>query len=174
MIRTQNDWAKKKVQTRVERVRTARMERVGGMATFIPRGVIIPAELNGWIRFYGDYVANSSIALFKLIPEFYVSSSSSCFHEALHAVALASSARQLRQSRLMVLATCHYGKAIAELNVALNDPVLTAEDSVLMTLFILSLYEVRYTYMFGHMLATKEGDATAVQAEWSILTTGRQ
>lgn len=44
----------------------------------------------------------------------------------------------------MVQARRHYGKAITALNTALNDPVLTADDSILVTLFLLSLFEVRY------------------------------
>lgn len=144
MLRVQNKYAENKVQSRVQRVRTQRTEQTGREDTTIPRGVHITAEVNSWNRFYRDYALHSGIALFNVLPRFYTSSSSTCFQEALQAVALVSSALQLHQSGLMVRARRHYGKAITALNVALNDPVLTADDSVLVTLFLLSLFEVRY------------------------------
>lgn len=76
-----------------------------------------------------------------------MSSSSTCFQEALDAVTLVSSARQLQQSGLMVRARRHYGEAIAALNSALGDSVLTADDSVLVALLLLSLFEVRYVWL---------------------------
>ncbi|GIK05390.1 hypothetical protein Aspvir_009499 [Aspergillus viridinutans] len=142
MLRVQNKYAENKVQTRVQKVRTQRMERIRREDTTIPREVHIPAELLSWRRFYRDYAIHSGIALFNVLPRFYTSSSSTCFQEALQAVALVSSARQLHQSGLMVRARQHYGKAITALNVALNDPVLTADDSVLVTLFLLLLFEM--------------------------------
>ncbi|GFF79870.1 hypothetical protein IFM60648_06971 [Aspergillus lentulus] len=142
MLRVQNNYAESKVQLRVQKVRTQRTERIGREETTIPRGVHIPAEVHCWNRFYRDYAIHSGIALFNVLPRFYISSSSTCFQEALQAVALVSSARQLHQSGLMLRARQHYGKAITALNAALNDPVLTADDSVLVTLFLLSLFEM--------------------------------
>ncbi|KAF7158453.1 hypothetical protein CNMCM5623_003456 [Aspergillus felis] len=142
MLRVQNKYAENKVQTRVQRVKRQRTERIGRDDTTIPRAVHISAEVHSWNRFYRDYAIHSGISLFNVLPRFYTSSSSTCFQEALQAVALVSSARQLHQSGLMVRARQHYGKAIMALNAALNDPVLTADDSVLVTLFLLSLFEM--------------------------------
>jgi hypothetical protein len=122
-----------------------RIEQAGREVATIPRGVHISVEMHSWIRFCQDYANHSGIALFNVLPKFFTSSSSICFQEALQAVAVVSSARQLYQSGLMVRARWHYGKAITALNVALDDPVLTADDSVLLALFLLSIFEVRYT-----------------------------
>ncbi|KAF5239377.1 hypothetical protein FANTH_9969 [Fusarium anthophilum] len=132
----------RRVKTRVEKVKTERMEQARREAATIPRGVHITAEVHCWNRFYQDYAVHSGITLFNVLPRFYTSSSSTCFQEALHAVALVSSARQLQQSGLMVLARRHYGEAITALNVALDDTVLTADDSVLVALLLLSLFEL--------------------------------
>ncbi|KAF5572858.1 C6 zinc finger domain-containing protein [Fusarium pseudocircinatum] len=118
------------------------MEQARREAATVPRGVHITAEVHSWNRFYQDYAIHSGIKLFNVLPRFYMSSSSTCFQEALHAVTLVSSARQLQQSGLMVLARRHYGGAITALNVALDDTVLTADDSVLVALLLLSLFEM--------------------------------
>ncbi|KAF5543945.1 C6 zinc finger domain-containing protein [Fusarium mexicanum] len=142
MLRMQNKYAEDKVQTRVQKVKTERMEQARREAATVPRGVHMTAEVHSWNRFYNDYAVHSGITLFNVLPRFYTSSSSTCFQEALHAVTLVSSARQLQQSGLMVLARRHYGKAITALNVALDDTVLTADDSVLVALLLLSLFEM--------------------------------
>lgn len=147
MLRLQNNYAKNKVQARVRKVRTKRIEQVGREAATIPQQVHITAEVHSWNRFYLDYAIHSGIMVFNVLPRFYTSSSSTCFQEALQAVALGSSARQLHQSGLMVMARRCYGKAIIALNIALDDPVLTADDSVLVTMFLLSLFEVRYAWL---------------------------
>lgn len=105
------------------------------------------AEVHSWNRFYQDYANHSGITLFNVLPRFYTSSSSTCFQEALHAVTLVSSARQLQQSGLMVQARRHYGEAIKALNATLDDTILTADDSVLVALLLLSLFEVRYLWL---------------------------
>ncbi|KAF5692857.1 C6 zinc finger domain-containing protein [Fusarium denticulatum] len=142
VLRMQNKYAENKVQARVQKAKTGRMEQARREAATIPRRVHITAEVHSWNRFYQDYAIHSGIALFNLLPRFYTSSSSTCFQEALHAVTLVSSARQLQQSGLMVLARRHYGEAITALNVALDDTVLTADDSVLVALLLLSLFEM--------------------------------
>ncbi|KAF5968003.1 C6 zinc finger domain-containing protein [Fusarium bulbicola] len=118
------------------------MEQARREAATIPRGVHMTAEVHSWNHFYNDYAIHSGITLFNILPRFYTSSSSTCFQEALHAVALVSSARQFQQSGMMVLARRHYGGAITALNVALDDTVLTADDSVLVALLLLSLFEM--------------------------------
>ncbi|KAH8803592.1 hypothetical protein F5884DRAFT_824417 [Xylogone sp. PMI_703] len=118
-----------------------RIWRARGEAVPVPRGLHITAEVHSWHRFHRDYAMHSGIPVFNLLSKFYTSSSSTCFQEALQAVTVVSSARQLHQSGLMLRGRQHYGKAIAALNITLNDPVLTADDSVLMALFLLSLFE---------------------------------
>ncbi|KAE8364262.1 hypothetical protein BDV27DRAFT_157992 [Aspergillus caelatus] len=143
LLRMQNAFAKRKVQTRVEKVMSARRseQQERRVVSSIPCGVHLPAELYSWSHFYRDYAIDSGFTFLNMLPGFYNNSSSPCCQEALHAVTLASLARQRQQSELMVRARWHYGKAITALNLALNDPVMTADDSVLITLLTLSLFE---------------------------------
>lgn len=154
MLRVQNEYAKNKVQTRVSRVkakRTGQIER----ETNIPKGMQLHPEVYSWKRFHLDYAMHSGIRIFNILPQFYVSSSTACFKEALKAVSLGNSARQLRQPGLMVIARRHYGEAIAALNVALNDPLLIADDSVLLTMFLFSLFEVRNLWLILFSCASR-------------------
>ncbi|GAB1198048.1 hypothetical protein APSETT444_007355 [Aspergillus pseudonomiae] len=143
-LRVQNAFAEKKVQMRVEKgLRARRSEQLERLATTsIPRGVHLPAEIHSWNHFYKDYAVDSGFTFFNILPRFYTNSSSTCCQEALHAVTLASLARQRQESELMVRARWHYGKAMTALNSALSDQVMTADDSVLVTLLTLSLFEV--------------------------------
>ncbi|GIK01944.1 hypothetical protein Aspvir_005985 [Aspergillus viridinutans] len=144
MLRVQNTYAERKVQMRVEKVlRMKRREQLARRTAIaiIPPRVHIATEVHSWNHFCSDYAINSGITFFNLLPGFYTNSSSTCCQEALHAVSLASLALKLRQSGLMAQARRHYGKAIIALNVTLNDPVLTADDSVLVTLLLFSLFE---------------------------------
>jgi hypothetical protein len=147
MLRVQNTYAADQVQTRVEKARAKRREQDKREASTVPRGVHIPAEVYGWHHFYNDYSINSGIPLFYIIPKFYTTSSSACFQEALKSVTLASLARQLHRSELMVRARWHYVKAIQALNTVLNDSALIADDSVLVALFLFSFFEVRYVLL---------------------------
>ncbi|PCD23973.1 hypothetical protein BFJ63_vAg10823 [Fusarium oxysporum f. sp. narcissi] len=142
VLRMQNKYAENKVQARIQKAKTERMEQARREAATIPRGIHMTAEVHSWNRFYQDYANHSGITLFNVLPRFYTSSSSTCFQEALHAVTLVSSARQLQQSGLMVQARRHYGEAIKALNATLDDTILTADDSVLVALLLLSLFEM--------------------------------
>ncbi|KAI9151299.1 short-chain dehydrogenase [Paramyrothecium foliicola] len=137
----QNDFAKRKVHSRVDKVTQQRLRRVEKTAAAVPRGIHVAAEVYSWNIFYEEYIVNSGIPSFKILPKFHLGSSLMCLEQALQAVTMASAARQLYQSGLMVRALSHYGKAIAALNSALSDPVMRADDSVLITIFLLSLYE---------------------------------
>lgn len=144
MLRPQNTYAENQVQTRVEKVRAKRSEQARRDAGTIPRGVHIAAEVYSWNQFYNDYSISSGIPIFCDIPKFHTNNSSTCFQEALQSVTLASSARQLYRSELMVRARWHYVKAIKTLNNTLNDSTLAADDSVLLALVLFSLFEVSY------------------------------
>ncbi|KAL3428328.1 C6 zinc finger domain-containing protein [Phlyctema vagabunda] len=142
MHRQQNTFAQKHVQARVERKTDERLsEQALGAATLIPRSIDTGPELYSLNRFCADYSTFSGIAFFSVLPDLYHKSSENCYHEAMQAVAVASSSRQLRQSGMMVHARHHYGRAIAELNIGLRDPVRAGDDSLLVTLFMLGLFE---------------------------------
>lgn len=134
------------MQARVEKVLKTRRERLGARTPIasIPQGVHIPVEILSWNQFCSDYAMGSGITFFNRLPRYYTDSTPTCCREAVHAVALASLARKMRESELMARARHHYSKAISALNSALNDPVLTADDSVLVTLLLFSLFEVSF------------------------------
>lgn len=144
MHRAQNSYAENRVRARVEKVKQARRDQAGRRAIRIPQAVHISPKAHSLSRFYQDYTINSGVTLFNLLPVLSSSCSAIYFQEALHAVALASSARQLQQFELMFRARRHYGKAISAINTALNDPVMAADDSLLITLLLCSLFEVSY------------------------------
>lgn len=147
MLRLQNTFAENQVQTRVEKLRAKRLEQATRHAGTIPQAVHVAAEVYSWNHFYNDYSINSGIPIFCIIPKFHTRNSSACFQEALQSVTLASLSRQLYRSELMVRARWHYLKAIKALNITLNDSVLAADDSVLLALFLFSLFEVSYVLL---------------------------
>jgi hypothetical protein len=130
----------------VAEARTRRLAEAKNVAANVPNGIQIAPEVHCWNRFYRDYVANSDIALFEILPEFHANSQVLCFHEALNAVTLASSAQQLGQPDLMRRARRHYGKAMATISPVLGQHSLCADDSVLLTLFLFTLFEVSHVY----------------------------
>ncbi|OAQ61111.1 C6 zinc finger domain-containing protein [Pochonia chlamydosporia 170] len=142
MLRMQNNYAENSVRMRVKKAKAKRREETSQMVTSIPPIVYIAPEVHSWNRFYQDYIMDSGIAVFNTLPSFNTDGSSTCFLEALQAVTLASSANQLRQSPLMVRARRHYGTAIVTLKATLDDPRRVGDDSILIALFLLSLYEI--------------------------------
>jgi hypothetical protein len=146
MLRIQNDHTKERVEKRVTAARTRRLLEAENVAANVPKGIQIAPEVHCWNRFYRDYIVNSDVALFEVLPEFYDNSQMSCFQEALSAVTLASSAQQLGQPALMRRARRHYGRAMAAISPVLGHHSLCAEDSVLLTLFLFTLFEVSHVY----------------------------
>lgn len=144
MLRIQNDHTKQTVATRVARAQLRRLAAAHNVVADLPNAIQIAPEVHSWHRFYRDYVVNSDIALFGLLADFHADSRILCFQEALAAVALASSAQQLDQPDLMRRARKHYGKAMTALNLALDQHSMRVEESVLLTMFLFSLFEVSW------------------------------
>jgi hypothetical protein len=163
VFRLQNDYAETKVQERVQQVRTARMQQAEIEAT-VPRSVSISPQTQSLSRFYHDYVTSSGISLFRILPWYRESNPTAYFQEALQAVALLSLARQRHSSDFLIQARGHYGRSIVALNIALSNPSLTADDSVLLALFLVSLFEVRCAPM--HTTAQSPSGHLC----WDILT----
>ncbi|KAF2839257.1 hypothetical protein M501DRAFT_1016338 [Patellaria atrata CBS 101060] len=65
-----------------------------------------------------------------------------CLREALPAVALASLAKQTRQPRMLLRAHLHYGKALPLVNTTLSNPEDVKNDSTLVTVLLLGLYQL--------------------------------
>lgn len=113
------------------------------MDTPLVRTLDFNAETSSVHKFYADYTTQSGVTFLELLANEYASRSTPCFFAALDATAMASSARQLRQSGLMNRARQAYGKAISGIRHAIQDESLIKEDSVLISLFVLGLFQVQ-------------------------------
>lgn len=81
--------------------------------------------------------------MFNLFPGMKSSAASSpVLQEALKATALASSSLQMCQAGLMAQARQHYGKAVSKIGGALKDNSTAQDDSVVVALLTLGLFEV--------------------------------
>ncbi|UQC91413.1 uncharacterized protein CLUP02_16948 [Colletotrichum lupini] len=86
--------------------------------------------------------AGGEVALFNLFPSMKSSAASSpVLQEALKATALASSSLQMCQAGLMAQARQHYGEAISKIGGALKDNSTAQDDSVVVALLTLGLFE---------------------------------
>lgn len=145
--------------------RTRRLAEAENVAANVPNGIQIAPEVDCWNRFYRDYVANSDIALFEILPEFHANSQMLCFLEALNAVTLASSAQQLGEPALMRRARRHYGKAMAAISPVLGQHSFCAEDSVLLTLFLFTLFEVSQVCLLQSLAGFSAGGKSTKKGE---------
>lgn len=113
-------------------------------SVMIARSPFVGPEVFTINHFYNDYVAKRDAPFLDFLPDLYSKQQSlPCFEEIVPAVALASTANQMNRSDLMIEARKHYGKSIATLGSALKDPETRKSDGVLLTVFLLSLFEVR-------------------------------
>lgn len=142
-LRRQDTRAAKLVNTRVEKSLSRRAELGRVMDIPIVRTLDFSAGTLSVHKFFADYTTQSGIAFLELLADAYASASPSmpCFSAALEATAMASSSRQLRQSGLMARARQAYGKAISGIRRAMQDESLIKQDSVLISLFVLGLFQ---------------------------------
>lgn len=142
-LRRQDAHAAQLVNTRVERSRSRRAEQAGLIDMPVVRTLDFSAETMSVHKFFADYTAQSGVAFLELLADKYTLPSMSCLSAALEATAMASSSRQLRQSGLMTRTRQAYSKAISRIRHAMQDESLIKEDSVLLSLFVLGLFQVR-------------------------------
>ncbi|KAF2193113.1 hypothetical protein K469DRAFT_693169 [Zopfia rhizophila CBS 207.26] len=158
MVRHQEEWAQGKVAKRVERVAEKRRERdrqltsssttssnvmaSNLLAITLLKQCQIGPEVFAINRFYNGYVFTSGTCpfLYRVAP-LYQSQIPNSLHNAVPAVALASSAKQLGRHDLMAEAHRHYGRALRNLAKSLSNPELAKNDATLLTVFFLGLYE---------------------------------
>ncbi|KZL85511.1 c6 zinc finger domain protein [Colletotrichum incanum] len=108
----------------------------------MPKPLQIDSEVVSLTQFYSNYASAGQVALFSLLPSLKSSGSTSAvFEEALKATALASSSVQMRQTGLMVQARQRYGSAITKISAALQNPATAQDDSVVVALLTLGIYE---------------------------------
>ncbi|KXH38490.1 hypothetical protein CSIM01_05615 [Colletotrichum simmondsii] len=108
----------------------------------VPKAFQVDSELVSLNHFYSNYASGGEVALFNLFPDMKSSAASSpVLQEALKATALASSSLQMCQAGLMAQARQHYGKAISKIGGALKDNSTAQDDSVVVALLTLGLFE---------------------------------
>ncbi|KAG5655088.1 hypothetical protein KAF25_000211 [Fusarium avenaceum] len=140
-LRRQDARAAEMVCTRVEKSRRRRTEQGGVIDIPLVRTLDISAETASVHKFYADYITESGATFLELIGNEHASRSTQCLSAALGATAMASSSRQLCQSGLMSRAREAYGKAVREIRLAIRDNTLTDQDSVLISMFVLGLFQ---------------------------------
>ncbi|KAF4877923.1 hypothetical protein CGCSCA1_v002683 [Colletotrichum siamense] len=134
VLRQQDTHAKEHVRKRVEKAQRRRAEAGGGQL----QGRNITSPPPAWTPFVGpetpsvykffvDYTSRSGIAYLTSLKDCYALQPASCLSNAIHAAALASVARQRSEVGLMDRARLIYGKAIREVNRAIQDESLLAD-----------------------------------------------
>ncbi|KAF4885955.1 hypothetical protein CGCFRS4_v011569 [Colletotrichum fructicola] len=134
VLRQQDAHAKEHVRKRVERAQRRRAEAGGGQLqgrnTTSPPPAWTPfvgPETPSVYKFFTDYTSRSGIAYLTSLKDCYALQPASCLANAIHAAALASVARQRSEVGLMDRARLTYGKAIREVNRAIQDEVMTLQ-----------------------------------------------
>jgi hypothetical protein len=93
-------------------------------------------------RLLDEYSTSSGIAVFDLLPAITSNAPSICFSDALTATAMAAAARRSYESRLFEESRGWYMSAISNLRKIMQPSKALDDDSVLLALFLLGLYEV--------------------------------
>jgi hypothetical protein len=106
------------------------------------RTLDISVETASVHKFYADYITESGATFLELIGNEHASRSTPCLSAASGATAMASSSRQLCQSGLMYRAREAYDKAMHEIRLVIRDNSLTDQGSVLISMFVLGLFQV--------------------------------
>jgi hypothetical protein len=98
-------------------------------------------------RFYMEYAYTSGTCpfLYLVAPLYEDASTPVCLHSAVHAVSMATMARQLKRHDIMEKAERWYGKTLKNLAVALNQTEAAKHDGTLLTVALLGLYEVSFS-----------------------------
>ncbi|WYZ36541.1 hypothetical protein EsH8_II_000047 [Colletotrichum jinshuiense] len=104
-------------------------------------------EMSSISKFFADYTSRSGIPFLELLADVYVAGPPPWLSDAMHAAAMASASRQLRQAGLMTRARQAYGEAVKGINGAIQDEALVNEDSVLIAVFVLGLFQLMDFFM---------------------------
>ncbi|KAF9873125.1 hypothetical protein CkaCkLH20_09288 [Colletotrichum karsti] len=141
MHREENDHAAKLVQIRVKRKLRERRDQNQSERPVLPRPVQLSVDVVTLNHFYNDYSLGSGVGFLGILPSIYSAGPATCFLDAIHATAFASSSRQRNESALMMEARRRYGRAIVGLNNSLQSPGTNNSDCMLAALFLLGLFE---------------------------------
>ncbi|KAJ5013742.1 hypothetical protein K4K57_002382 [Colletotrichum sp. SAR 10_99] len=155
----QDTHAKEHVRKRVEKAQRRRAEAGGGQLQ--GRNITSPPpawtpfvgpETPSVYKFFTDYTSRSGIAYLTSLKDCYTLQPASCLANAIHAAALASVARQRSEVGLMDRARLTYGKAIREVNRAIQDEGLVRDDSVLVSLFVMGFFQLADLFTTSYMI----------------------
>ncbi|OLN97897.1 hypothetical protein CCHL11_02473 [Colletotrichum chlorophyti] len=114
-------------------------ELVHGKA--IPRPMEFDMELFSLNRFYANYSSGNEVHFFRILDSTRASKSSVYFEQALNATALASSALMTSQFGFIQQAKKSYIRACTKVNIAIQSPDAAQDDSVIIALLTLALFE---------------------------------
>ena len=150
MFRRQEAWAEQMVARRVNQTKRLRGD-VEAKATVALTSIRLPSnqvnldmEACAVHRFYREYAYTAGTApfLYLVAPLAEQSSTPACLKSALHAVSLATTAKQLKRHEMMLRAKQYYGLALEDHAAALGQPEVARHDGVVLALSLLGLYEV--------------------------------
>ncbi|KAF9873420.1 hypothetical protein CkaCkLH20_09233 [Colletotrichum karsti] len=117
-------------------------EEVVRRSMTMPQYVQCDTEVYSMRHFYSNYTSGNEVGFFNLMFDLKPPRDSpGVFEEAVKATALASSSLQLCQAGMMAQAKQHYGKALVRLSAALRDTEKAKDDSVVVALLTLGLFE---------------------------------
>ncbi|KAF2449019.1 hypothetical protein P171DRAFT_428968 [Karstenula rhodostoma CBS 690.94] len=94
-------------------------------------------------RFYMEYAYTSGTCpfLYLVAPLYEEASTPVCLRSAVHAVSMATMARQVKRYEIMDKAERWYGRALKNLAAALNQDEVAKHDGTLLAVALLGLYE---------------------------------
>ncbi|KAL5443585.1 hypothetical protein PMIN07_001144 [Paraphaeosphaeria minitans] len=171
VFRQQDDWAEKLVERRVKQAKLRRGDipaSVVNSPTSPPEACSSVTRSTAWIavevpapgrplskqltsdmenaalyRFYMEYAYTSGTCpfLYLVAPLYEEAWTPSCLHSAVHAVSMATMARQFKRHEIMQKAEKWYGKALKNLAAALNQTAAAKHDGTLLAVALLGLYE---------------------------------
>lgn len=140
----------KAVQARVERLESDR-RRLAGIHVGTACPPLGSFQGNTWeftvrrpsiYRLLDEYSASSGIAVFDVLPGTLSNEPSICFSDAFTATAMAAAAGRSYEPRLFEQSRGWYMSAISNLGKIMQPSKALDDDSVLLALFLLGLYEV--------------------------------
>jgi hypothetical protein len=77
------------------------------------------------------------------LPELYAATvADGCLRDAFHATAFVSQAHQLGLDWMAIEASNTYGRALASIATALEDPIEAKKDATLAAIYMVGMYEV--------------------------------
>ncbi|KAK2049404.1 hypothetical protein LZ31DRAFT_514294 [Colletotrichum somersetense] len=109
----------------------------------VPKPLQVDSEAVWLQQFYSNFECTDELSFFGILSDFRESgNTSAAFNDAIRATALANCGVQMQQAGLMALGRRYYGSAIAKINTALQDPTTAQDDSVVVALLTLCVYEL--------------------------------